>query len=60
MTMALKEAGQDRFVAEFESLERDRFSVQPEHIRQLRKDAIIRFGSWGFRPSARRSGGLPT
>jgi Fe-S cluster assembly protein SufD len=48
MTMAVKEMGHDRFVAEFESLARDRFSVQPERMKQLRKDAIIRFGELGF------------
>jgi len=48
MTTAVKQTEDDRFLAEFEAIERERFSSQPERIRRLRKDAIDRFGQLGF------------
>lgn len=48
MTMALKETGYDRYVAEFETLEKKQFAGQPEWTQKLRKDAIARFVELGF------------
>ncbi|MEJ2084972.1 MAG: SufD family Fe-S cluster assembly protein [Acidobacteriota bacterium] len=53
MTTAVKETGSDRFVVEFEAIEKDSFGTQPERIRRLRREAIGRFGQLGC-PTARQ------
>lgn len=48
MTIAVKETGLESYIAGFEALARERFSNQPERIRELRRDAMTRFGELGF------------